>query len=230
MQEPVGEKPKEIRYRLQYLGRRVETGTIETLRFMPNQPIPFQAGQWIHLAAAEEPSDRSQVRHMSFCSAQGDGELEFTMDLATGSPYKEALRALEVGETVAAFKIRGEFPLPETIDLPVFFLAGGIGITPMRSMLRDRVGRGKNLEDWALLHVSRGSCLFETELLGYGGRQWRMNRGAFQEIGEQILARQKPETRWWVSGSERFVEGMTELLRAQNIAEDKVKVETFKPH
>jgi ferredoxin-NADP reductase len=52
------------------------------------------------------------------------------------SAFKRTLRALPVGSEVEVEPPKGRFSLPEETSRPLVFVAGGIGITVFRSMLR----------------------------------------------------------------------------------------------
>lgn len=69
-----------------------------------------------------------------------EGEIGVTVKM-TGSPFKEALRNLRPGEVVQVWGPLGD--LLYDPERPSVFIAGGIGITPFRGMLRyaaDREG------------------------------------------------------------------------------------------
>jgi ferredoxin-NADP reductase len=52
-----------------------------------------------------------------------------------GSSYKKALRHLKAGDELEMSDPMGDFVLPKLIQTPLVFVAGGIGITPFKSML-----------------------------------------------------------------------------------------------
>jgi ferredoxin-NADP reductase len=54
----------------------------------------------------------------------------------TSSAFKKSLKELSGGETITIEKPLGHFTLPEDASTPLVFVAGGIGITPFRSMIR----------------------------------------------------------------------------------------------
>lgn len=214
------------RYRLTFVRRRREFGAIHTLLFRPDAPLPFRAGQWIHLAATAAPGDRSLVRHMSICSAPGDELLEFTMDLGSGSEYKRRIAALESGDEVAAFKLRGDFVVDRGDRAPVVFVAGGLGITPARSILRD-LGPGASGPPRSLLHVARDGHLFAEELSRLGPQQWRCDRAGLDALWPEALASAGPDGLFYLSGSARFVEGMAARLAEAGIGPERIRTEDF---
>ena len=69
----------------------------------------------------------------------------------------------------------GRLVLPPELDR-VAFLVGGVGITPVRSMLRDAQAAGRTFDDALLLYGNRDdSCVpFEAEFLGMADMGVRM--------------------------------------------------------
>jgi ferredoxin-NADP reductase len=88
------------------------------------------------------------------------------------SPYKRALGALQPGAIAHITGPGGRLHLADYADR-VAFLVGGVGITPVRSMLRDAAARGRRFADALLLYGNRDdSCapfLGEFEAMGQIG-------------------------------------------------------------
>jgi ferredoxin-NADP reductase len=81
-----------------------------------------------------EPDPRGGARTFSLSSSPTEqGSIAVTTKL-TDSPFKRALRALPPGAEVEIFGPLGRFLYDER--RPALFLAGGIGITPFRGMIR----------------------------------------------------------------------------------------------
>jgi len=211
---------------LTFVEKQLEFESIYTLKFKPTQPLFFEAGQWVHLGIPTETRDKSMVRHMSFASAPDAEFIEFTMDLGSGSLYKNKMNTLQTGDTVKAFKINGEFVIDPIRTSLVVFISGGLGITPVRSIVRNLKNKGGNA-DWSLLHVSRSKFLYEEELSTFPHTQWRVNRAGIESVWSDVT--QKADgALFYLSGSARFVEGITERLRASGISETQLRTESFK--
>lgn len=50
---------------------------------------------------------------------------------------------MKPGQTIFAGQLAGEFVLPKNVDQKLAFIAGGIGVTPFRSMVQDLVARSE---------------------------------------------------------------------------------------
>jgi ferredoxin-NADP reductase len=129
-----------------FAGRLLEKiargGDAFSFRFSRPPEYRFEAGQSFSVTI---PSPEGPLEHyFSHADSPTEDHTELTTRL-TGSPFKRALDALPLGAEAifqgpnGAFVFRHELPR-------IAFLAGGIGITPVRSMLRylaDTKGTGR---------------------------------------------------------------------------------------
>jgi ferredoxin-NADP reductase len=212
-------------YAVTLVAKKHEYGQVHTFRLEPEAPVTFVPGQYVHLMAPNSPPGRENVRHLSISSIPEDGPLEFTIDLASASDYKKKFAALEVGGKAHLFKIKGHFVLGDTPPSSIVFLAGGIGITPIRSLIR-QIQKHRLPVEWRLAHVARDGFLYEEELAALGGQQKRIRRPEAAALVAGWTA-EKPDAAYYVSGSNRFVEGITAMLKEHGIPESSVTVENF---
>jgi ferredoxin-NADP reductase len=59
------------------------------------------------------------------------------------STFKKVLTAMKPGDTIVASGLAGDFVLPPSSDQRIVMMAGGIGITPFRSMVQDMLDRNE---------------------------------------------------------------------------------------
>lgn len=119
------------------LGR--EAVAAGTLQFRLSRPpgFEFRAGQSVSLALPEPPeAPNSAQRVFSLASAPHEPALAVTTRMREGSAYKRALGALPAGASLRLRGPRGAMTLHEDAARAAVFVAGGIGITPFMSMLR----------------------------------------------------------------------------------------------
>ncbi|NTW28992.1 MAG: FAD-dependent oxidoreductase [Coriobacteriia bacterium] len=152
------------RYTIEYVGRDLCGTDIATFRFTRPKGYDFASGQWF--TPTIETAEGMQTKTFSHSSAPGDDWIELTTRLS-GSAFKNALLALAPGTSVTMSGPGGHLGLPESAD-KVAFLVGGVGITPVRSILRDAQQRGRRFEDALLMYGNRDeSCMpFRAELEG----------------------------------------------------------------
>lgn len=106
----------------------------------------FEAGQYVALVLPRlaAPDKRGPVRSLSISSAPCEDDLMFAVRI-TDSGFKQTLMTLEPGEVAQATKPIGHFTLSHAADdKRIVFLAGGIGVTPIRSILVQAAHDGLN--------------------------------------------------------------------------------------
>jgi nitric oxide dioxygenase len=135
------------------------------------------------------------------------------------------MAALAPGDTVRAFKVSGEFIVDANTDTEIVFLSGGIGITPVRSIIKDLQFTGARVS-WRLLHVASSEFLYQDEFDKIKAPQWRVHRNQIDGVWDQIIVK-AADIKYYVSGSERFVLGMKEKLGQSGIAPRQINTESF---
>ncbi len=211
-------------YDLKFVTKQQELNQIYTFKFKPLTDFQFEAGQWIHIGFPTKQKDKERIRHMSFSSAPNDEYIEFTMDTSSGTVFKNLMLNLKEGDTMKAFKINGNLVLDPDVSEKIVFIAGGIGITPMRSLIRNMEKKGNNT-DWNLLHVSRDNFLYENELSQHKNKQWRVASSGLDAIWKDVTA--SNNAKYYLCGSNRFVTGLRERLSKSGIPVGNIVIEDF---
>src|SRR5215216_5157547 len=122
--------------------RHPEAAAFESFQFEPERPFAFAAGQYLHYTLQDgESDDRGLSRYFTIASAPSERSVLLTTRLSTpGSSFKRALSSLQPGAVVEADGPAGDFVYANP-ERPAVFIAGGIGITPFRSILVDLTSR-----------------------------------------------------------------------------------------
>jgi ferredoxin-NADP reductase len=189
----------------------------------------FVPGQYIHLVAPNAPVSKPTVRHMSIASIPEDGHLRLAMSLASRSPYKQAFRRLKPGDTLGVFGVSGTFTLQTlTPGTPLIFIAGGIGITPIMSLIR-HIAAGSLDHPWKLLHVAN-TPLFKNEIADIFPDHPRLycNRSGIDSSLETLLPSPQPTNQhYFISGSNSFLHALTSRMVARGITPATIHTEDF---
>lgn len=106
--------------------------------FQPASAINFIPGQFLQWTVYHPKADSRGIRrYFSIASSPTEPELLITAKFpAEPSSFKKALLNLKPGEEIPVTGLEGEFMLPKEQTKKLLFIAGGIGITPFRSMIK----------------------------------------------------------------------------------------------
>lgn len=108
------------------------------LRLTPNDGAPlayFQAGQWVMMHLLNEDGSSWGKSAFSISNAPCEAKEEIDLAIKVHGDYTKRAQMLKVGDVVNVQGPYGAFVLRPSSE-PLVLFAGGIGITPMRSMLR----------------------------------------------------------------------------------------------
>lgn len=136
---------------LRFLRRVREAHNTFSSYFEPDAALHFAAGQYLSLALPHAPVDgRGFERSFTIASSPSEPLVRLTTRASTpSSSFKHALAGLAPGAMLEADGPFGEFVYRAT-RRPAVFIAGGIGITPFRSMLGELATRRARPEIWLL--------------------------------------------------------------------------------
>jgi glycine betaine catabolism B len=115
------------------------TPCIRTYWFHTEKPVGQVAGEFTELHVPHPNMDkRGDRRWFTISSSPTEPLIGITTKIASssGSSFKRALQALQLGHQVSITEPMGDFVLPKDGAIPLIFVAGGLGITPVRSIIQ----------------------------------------------------------------------------------------------
>ncbi len=233
--------------RIRLLEKRQETGDVISFLFdLAGQALPFIPGQYVYytLDSLDFPDDRGKQRHFTISSSPTEQGIVMFTTRIRGSGFKETLRHAEPGYELTCGTPAGKFVLPEEERMRHIFLAGGIGITPYRSMVRYAADNDVPLE--AILFTfnhSSADLVFREELdrisqqiptfkpvhvLSSAGPDWPGERG---RLDEDLLRKYAGEDLksylYWLSGPPPLIAADETLLQKIGIPRRAIHVDRF---
>ena len=117
--------------------REVAKGTL-FVRFAVDDYPDYRPGAyfWVELPDRGHVDEKGLRRHISLASSPTERGVVGLATRLRDTAFKRTLAELDVGDEVQVEEPKGSFLLPEDTDEEYVFVAGGIGITVFRSMLR----------------------------------------------------------------------------------------------
>src|SRR5438105_9818585 len=118
--------------------REVAKGTLFVVFDLLGAEVDFRPGQYFWVTLLDPPHDdeKGVRRHISVATSPTERGVIGLCTRLRDSAFKRSLAELPVGAEVDVEPPKGTFVLPEDASRRLVFIAGGIGITTFRSMLR----------------------------------------------------------------------------------------------
>ena len=118
--------------------RDVAKGTLMVVFDLLGEEVDFQAGQYFWVTLLDPPYDdeKGPRRHITVVTSPTEHGVLGLATRLRDTAFKRSLAELPVGTEVDVEQPKGSFVLPQETDRHYVFIAGGIGITVFRCMLR----------------------------------------------------------------------------------------------
>ena len=166
---------------------------IHLFSFAPSQPLNWIAGQFIKVELPHSrPDVEGAVRFFTITSAPADGVVQIATRI-TVSSFKQALAALPIGGQLNLVDPpAGDFVWPAGDHKPTIFAAQGIGITPVRSMLRQRLAERRPIPATLIYANLTPGIPFTSELNDWSSHAEFTLHHTSQPITPELLAKFAP--------------------------------------
>src|SRR6476661_880327 len=232
-----------VGYRSKLLSRvEIAEGTMAFDFEKPSQ-FDFRPGQSadVTLSSPPETDSEGNVRTFSIASSPFEGQLVFATRMRD-TAFKRSLKGVPLGTQVQIGSAMGSFTLHKNSARPAVFLAGGIGITPFISIVRqadhDRLPhklylfysnrRPKDapfLEALQMLEKSNPNFLLICTMtaMPQSQKEWKGETGLIRkEMLEKYLTNLQGPV-YYVAGPPAMVASMRGMLVGAGIDEDDIR-------
>ena len=208
--------------------------------------FPFRPGQHADFVFSHSfmGSESDNSRTLSLANSPDEKEPVTVAMRMSKSGFKTALKASPLGTKFIVSRPRGSFTLHMDVTRPAVFLAGGIGITPILSILQwatkqrsphklylfysnreaDDAAFSGELEDMA---AQNPNFVLVPTVTGHRTMAWPYEKG---RIDGAMLKRYLPTLNgpiYYTAGPSGMVRAMNDLLSSLGVSPDDTKTEEF---
>jgi ferredoxin-NADP reductase len=225
--------------------RDVAKRTLMVVFDLLGEEVDFQPGQYFWVTLLDPPYDdeKGPRRHITVVTSPTERGVLGLATRLRDSAFKRSLAELPEGTEVEVEQPKGSFVLPQETDRHYVFIAGGIGITVFRSMLRYIADEGLP-HRVTLIHSNRDreSTAFYDELRelesanpnleivytmtqdsGWEGETRRIDAEMLRDhLGDEL-----DSYTYLIAGPPAMVDGVAEALQGAGIPEDQVLPSRF---
>jgi ferredoxin-NADP reductase len=220
------------------------TPTVRSFRFLPEERMNFTAGQFLKLIFDENNPDNKELnKPLSVSSSPEKEYIELTKRL-TGSVFSERLKNLKTGDSVLAQGPLGSCVLDESYQR-IAFIIGGIGITPVISIIEYLMDAKKYATDIVLVYSNRSEeeIAFKNELDSWQKENPNLKvlytvtdcppndkKCIFGRINKELLLERVidlKERRVFIFGPSKMVEDIHALIKSVGVPALCIEVQSF---
>lgn len=212
-----------------------------------SEKISYLPGQFFYftLPVLKYDDPRGSTRHFTISSSPTEeNNIVFTTKLSSGSGYKKTLDELPVGSIIDGEGPNGMFTLTEDNIEPNIFIAGGIGITPFRSMIKYATDKKFSTQIHLIYSNSTpDEIIFNEDLknMAMENKNFKMDltvthpeaaaekwQGLSGRVDEGLIRKLVPDVDnsiFWVCGPPSMVDGIESVLDKMSISGANVRFE-----
>ncbi len=231
-------------YVVRFLDRKEITSNTIAFFFEKPSGFEFRPGQFVELTLLNPPYADAQgnTRPFSIASSPREGKLMFATRMRN-TAFKKSLKEMPIGTEASIEGPFGSFTFPKNTEKKIVILAGGIGITPFRSMVK-HAAETKAPHKIFLFYSNREQSgapflkelrILENENMNYkfiptmtgDSVQWSGERGYIsKEMVLKYIDKLELPT-YYIAGPQAFVAAMFQILKLAGVDEDNIHTEEF---
>lgn len=205
--------------------------------FATDTPVRFTPGQYMEFTFPHPNADsRGNRRYLSLASSPTEPEIR--LGIKFGNPpssFKRNLLTLTANQKIAAGQLIGDFVLPKDPSKKLVLIAGGIGITPFRSMIKYLIDTNQKRDIVVLYSVSNANEFVYRDVLSsaqdlLGIRTIYVDTKTQGHMDIARLTREIPDYKdrtFYISGSHGVVVAFEDLLKQLQVPSRQVVTDYF---
>ncbi len=200
--------------------------------FRPQRKFAFSPGQYLEWTLPHHADKRGVRRFFSIASSPTEDRVRLGIKIGeNASTYKRVLSILNPGDKIFAGDLAGDFILPKDKAQKLAFIAGGIGITPFRSMVKYLVDQKEQRDIVLFYSCSKESDFVFNDIFEAASREIGLklvcitDRLNIDQIKKEIP--DYKERKFYMSGPNSMVDNYKKLLKKLGIHPHKIITDYF---
>lgn len=215
--------------------------------FTPKEKLQFLPGQYMEWTLEHpNPDTRGNRRYFTIASSPTEENLRLGIKFyEKGSSFKNTLINISHDIPIVSAQLAGDFTLPKDEKQKLVFIAGGIGITPFRSIIKYLVDVNEK-RDIVLLYANKRSSdivyenIFDKAKTNLGIKtiytltdESQIPKDWFGRVGrvdEKMMREEVPDFQeriFYLSGPHSMVNAFEKTLLDMGIVKSKIKTDFF---
>jgi ferredoxin-NADP reductase len=212
--------------------------------FQPERRFAFLPGQYMEWTLDGVPYDaRGNRRTFTIASSPTEAEVHLGLKYyEPASQYKAAFERLRPGDSVYASQLAGNFTINGREKQKLVFIAGGIGITPFRSMVKYLIDQNQSVDilllyavgdprEFAYLEQFKAAREVGVRFVPIVTNPAHTSADFLtSRIDADLLVRLVPdhaERTFYVSGPDTMVDGVRSQLKQMGVPGRRIKTDHF---
>lgn len=205
--------------------------------FTPDDPINFTAGQYMEFTFDHaNPDARGNRRYLSL--ANSPTEPDIRLGVKFGDPpssFKKNLFEMTKDQKIVASQLIGDFTLPGDKNKKLVFIAGGIGITPFRSMIKYLLDTDQKRDIVMIYSAKTKDEFVYDEILKDAkeklGAKIILNESSTQgHMEPETIAKEIPDYKqrtFYISGSHGVVMSFEDMIKKLGVSRKQIVTDYF---
>jgi ferredoxin-NADP reductase len=215
--------------------------------FNPNRKFAYKPGQYMEWTLPHDNTDiRGNRRYFTLASSPTEADIRIGVKFYDqSSSYKDALLGITHQTPIVADQISGDFVLPKDKKQKLVFIAGGIGVTPYRSMVKYLLDTKEARSITMLYSVRTVEDFAYKDVFEQARQELGMNtfyiitdsnanvsdeHVRFGRINADLIKKEVPDYRqciFYISGTQAMVTAMQKILTDLWVPSYRIKFDYF---
>ncbi len=213
--------------------------------FKSDSPLRFRPGQYLEWTLGYKKTDsRGNRRYFTIASSPTEKNLRLGVKFyPKPSAFKKDLAYMNKGDTIIASQLSGDFVLPRNKKKKLVFIAGGIGITPFRSMIKYLIDKKEKRDIILFYSNKKESDIVYKEIFDLASNsinlktiytltdktpeKWSGYTGFVNSSMILKEVKDLDERTFYISGPPSMVAGIAKTIRGLGVSHHRIRTDFF---